>query len=71
MQGRYRPRCSSVSRRPPVGKDPPHTDLTGCFVQSDRSAVYKQGLSSFGGLGGCQSCPSTWLRRASEARSAP
>jgi hypothetical protein len=34
-----------------VGKDPPLADLTGCFVHSDRNAVYKQGLSLFGGLG--------------------
>jgi hypothetical protein len=33
------------SRRPPVGKDLPLADLTGCFVQSDRNAVCKQGPS--------------------------
>ena len=39
--GRY---CSNHSRRPPPGKDSPLADLTGRFVQSDRNAVYKQGL---------------------------
>jgi len=45
MQGRYRPLLLEALAQAPGGQDLPLADLTGCFVQSDRNAVYKQGLS--------------------------
>jgi hypothetical protein len=44
-QGRYRPLLPEYLALAPGGQDLPLADLTGCFVQSDRNAVYKQGPS--------------------------
>jgi hypothetical protein len=37
--------AARISRAGPARQDLPLADLTGRFVQSDRNAVYKQGLS--------------------------
>ena len=44
-QGRYRPLLLEYLALALGGQYLPLADLTGCFVQSDRNAVYKQGLS--------------------------
>ena len=44
-QGRYRPLLLEYLALAPGGQYMSLADLTGCFVQSDRNAVYTQGLS--------------------------
>ncbi len=50
MKGRYRPLLLDSLAQAPGGQDLPLADLTGRFVQGDRSAVHKQDPSRFAGV---------------------